>query len=99
MQPVFSRIAVALSVPLLSALVLLTVNAWAQEGAQPGSLCEMADSDDVQMLDRYGLAEPIGSITIHQAGKSDKQILLILVKPTIILKAEAEEDAIAALKY
>jgi len=51
MQPVFSRIAVALSVPLLSALVLLTVNAWAQEGAQPGSLCEMADSDDVQMLE------------------------------------------------
>jgi len=33
--------------------------------------------DDVQMLDRYGLAEPVGSITIHQAGKSDKQILLI----------------------
>ena len=51
MQPVFSRIAVALSVPLLSALVLLTVNAWAQEGAQPGSLCEMADSGDVQMLE------------------------------------------------
>ncbi|MBW8036100.1 MAG: type II and III secretion system protein [Planctomycetes bacterium] len=29
----------------------------------------------------------------------DKQILLILVKPTIILKDEAEEDAIAAMEY
>jgi hypothetical protein len=46
-----NRIVVALSVPLLSVLILLAVKAWAQDGAQPGSLSEIAVSDDVQMLE------------------------------------------------
>ena len=35
----------------------------------------------------------------NRSDVKDKQILLILVRPTIILKSEAEEDAIAALEH
>jgi len=51
MQSMLGRIVVALSVPLLSALILLAVKAWAQDSAQPGSLSEIAVSDDVKMLE------------------------------------------------
>ena len=40
----------------------------------------------------------IGRLFSNRSEVKDKHILLILVKPTIILKEEAEEDAIAALK-
>ena len=51
MQSMLNRTMVALSVPLLAALILLAVKAWAQDSAQPGSLSEIAVSDDVQMLE------------------------------------------------
>jgi len=33
--------------------------------------------DDADVLARFGLETPAGTITVHQAGKSDKQVLLI----------------------
>lgn len=51
MPSMLNRIVVAISVPLLAGLILLAVKAWAQDGAQPGSLSEIAVSDDVQMLE------------------------------------------------
>jgi type II secretory pathway component GspD/PulD (secretin) len=40
----------------------------------------------------------LGRIFSNRSGIKDKQILLILVKPTIILKEEVEADAVAALE-
>jgi type II secretory pathway component GspD/PulD (secretin) len=40
----------------------------------------------------------IGRLFSNRSEAKDKQILLILVKPTIILKEEAEADAIAAMQ-
>ncbi|RKY07948.1 MAG: hypothetical protein DRP66_05575, partial [Planctomycetota bacterium] len=40
----------------------------------------------------------LGRIFSNRSGVKDKQILLILVKPTIVLKEELEADAVAALQ-
>ena len=39
----------------------------------------------------------LGRLFSNRSKVSDKQILLILVKPTIMLQEETEEDAISAL--
>ncbi|MEN6307710.1 MAG: hypothetical protein ABFD91_08140 [Anaerohalosphaeraceae bacterium] len=39
----------------------------------------------------------VGRLFSNRSDVSDKRILLILVKPTIVLKDEAEEDAVAAM--
>ena len=41
----------------------------------------------------------LGRLFSNRSEVRDKQILLILVKPTIVLKDEAEADAMAALQY
>ena len=51
MQPTMNRIVIALSVWLITALVLCGVGARAQDDAQPGSLSDIAASDDVVMLE------------------------------------------------
>ena len=51
MQETLKRIVVALAVPLLLTVILHAAKVWAQDGAQPGSLSEIAASDDVQMLE------------------------------------------------
>jgi len=40
----------------------------------------------------------LGRLFSNRSTVKDKSILLILVKPTIVLREEAEQDAVASLK-